>query len=56
LPPQIGARHHALADARWTRDAWKFLASLDPLAGERCCTGRKYPEGGTTKISAIAPG
>jgi hypothetical protein len=32
LPPQSGARHHALADARWTKDAWAFLAGLDPRA------------------------
>jgi len=41
LPQQTGARHHALADARWTRDAWAFLAGLDPGAGERRCLGRK---------------
>jgi hypothetical protein len=27
LPTQVGPKHHALADARWTRDAWTFLAS-----------------------------
>ena len=43
LPRQLGARHHALNDARWTRDAWAFLASLDPAAGERRATGRKDP-------------
>ena len=26
LPPQDSAEHNALNDARWTRDAWKFLA------------------------------
>jgi LysR substrate binding domain len=41
LPPQSGPRHHALFDARWTRDAWVFLARLDPAAGERRATGRK---------------
>jgi 3' exoribonuclease, RNase T-like len=41
LPHQSGARHHALADARWTRDAWKFLADLDPNSGERRPVGRK---------------
>jgi hypothetical protein len=41
LPQQIGARHHALADARWTRDAWAFLAGLNPLAGERRCVDTK---------------
>lgn len=25
LPPQEGTEHHALADARWTREAWEFL-------------------------------
>ena len=44
LPAQRGARHHALADARWTRDAWAFLARLDPDAGERRCLGRKHPD------------
>jgi 3' exoribonuclease, RNase T-like len=41
LPHQVGARHHALADARWTRDAWRFLVSLDPNAGERRPSGGK---------------
>ena len=41
LPHQSGARHHALADARWTRDAWRFLVSLDPTAGERRPLGSK---------------
>jgi hypothetical protein len=44
LPQQQGARHHALLDARWTRDAWAFLARLDPAAGERCAIGRKNPD------------
>ncbi len=44
LPHQTGDRHHALADARWTREAWTFLASLDPLAKERCVEGCKNPE------------
>jgi len=44
LPHQLGARHHALLDARWTRDAWAFLARLDPTAGERWATGRKNPD------------
>jgi hypothetical protein len=43
LPHQLGARHHALADARWTRDAWTFLAGRDRAAGERRSTGRKHP-------------
>jgi hypothetical protein len=28
LPKQTGAEHNALADARWTREAWLFLESL----------------------------
>ena len=35
LPPQVGPVHHALADARWTRDAWLFLKGLDPMGAER---------------------
>jgi hypothetical protein len=35
LPHQAGARHHALADARWTRDVWAFLDQLDPMAATR---------------------
>ena len=44
LPHQMGARHHALLDARWTRDAWAFLAALAPTAGERRATGLKNPD------------
>src|SRR4029077_5873946 len=44
LPHQEGARHHALADARWTKAAWTFLAGLNPAAGERRCVGRKNPD------------
>jgi len=44
LPHQEGARHHALYDARWTRQAWAFLARLAPAAGERRCIGRKNPD------------
>jgi hypothetical protein len=44
LPHQLGVRHHALLDARWTRDAWAFLSRLDPAAGERRATGRKNPD------------
>jgi hypothetical protein len=44
LPRQVSARHHALNDARWTKDAWTFLASLNPAAGERCSTGCKNPD------------
>ncbi|WP_340645440.1 3'-5' exoribonuclease [Phenylobacterium sp.] len=28
LPPQNDSKHHALSDARWTREAWWFLAAL----------------------------
>jgi hypothetical protein len=41
LPEQHGPRHHALYDARWTREAWTFLAGLDPTAGERRAHGSK---------------
>jgi hypothetical protein len=51
LPPQSGARHHALADARWTRQAWNFLAGFDAGAGERRPRGRKNPEQFATKPS-----
>ena len=44
LPPQVGARHHALADARWTRDAWAYLATLHPAGAQRSCEGAKYPD------------
>ncbi len=27
LPKQTTTKHHALADARWTREAWQFLSS-----------------------------
>jgi hypothetical protein len=27
LPEQVGVEHNALADARWTRDAWLWLAT-----------------------------
>jgi hypothetical protein len=43
LPQQFGAQHHALSDARWTRQAWAFLAGLHPAGAERRCLGRKYP-------------
>src|SRR5882757_8415790 len=44
LPHQAGARHHALADARWTKEAWAFLAGLAPTAAERRASGRKHPD------------
>jgi hypothetical protein len=28
LPEQTSAEHHALSDARWTREAWDFLVRL----------------------------
>jgi 3' exoribonuclease, RNase T-like len=51
LPPQHGARHHALADARWTREAWAFLARLAPAAAERRCLGRKHPDRHTAHLA-----
>jgi hypothetical protein len=43
LPHQKGSRHHALADARWTKEAWAFLASLHPAGADRRTTARKNP-------------
>jgi hypothetical protein len=43
LPHQKGNRHHALADARWTREAWEFLARLHPPGAERRPVGEKNP-------------
>ncbi len=40
LPAQEGQRHHALADARWTREAWRFLAGLDRRPGKGAGTPR----------------
>ena len=42
LPHQSGGRHNALADARWTREAWTFLADRDPDGAERCALGGKH--------------
>lgn len=28
LPDQTEAEHHALADAKWTKEAWEFLSNL----------------------------
>jgi hypothetical protein len=44
LPHQKGARQHALNDARWTKEAWAFLARLAPAAAERRCIGRKHSD------------
>jgi hypothetical protein len=35
LPEQIGVRHHTLADAKWTKTAWRFLAGLHQASGKR---------------------
>jgi hypothetical protein len=43
LPHQTGTNHHALADARWTREAWTFLAGIHPTAAERRSFGYKHP-------------
>lgn len=29
LPKQTSTEHHALADARWTKEAWEFLSGLE---------------------------
>ncbi len=41
LPHQKGNRHHALADARWTMEAWAFLAGLHPDGAERRLIARR---------------
>ena len=41
LPHQKGNRHHALLDARWTQEAWTFLAGLHPAGVERRAVGLK---------------
>ena len=46
LPPQLDSSHHALVDARWTREAWAFLAGIEPTVAERQALGRKHPMGG----------
>jgi hypothetical protein len=56
LPHQVGARHHALADARWTRDVWAFLASLDPVASERRALGEKNPNKRVTRSESPIAG
>ena len=33
LPPQDSAEHHALNDARWTKQAWQFLQDYDQQTG-----------------------
>lgn len=43
LPHQAHGRHNALADARWTREAWSFLAGLAPQGAERRCASHKNP-------------
>lgn len=42
LPLQEGPKHHALADARWTRQAWEFLKALDPAGAERRCGAKPF--------------
>ena len=43
LPHQQGTRHNSLADARWTKEAWAFLAALHPAGSERRAHGHKNP-------------
>jgi hypothetical protein len=42
LPRQAAGHHNALADARWTRDCWTFLANRHPPGAERRAHGRKH--------------
>lgn len=32
LPEQTSAEHHALADARWAREAWEYLSAIQNAA------------------------
>ena len=43
LPRQTSTPHHALHDARWTREAWAYLANLHPVGAGRRALGRKNP-------------
>jgi 3' exoribonuclease, RNase T-like len=55
LPHQKESRHHALADARWTKEAWAFLASRHPPGAVRHTTGRKNPgEAGAGPPAALS--
>jgi hypothetical protein len=56
LPHQLGTRHNALADARWTKEAWAFLAGLAPAAAERRATGRKYPDRFSARRASVGRG
>jgi hypothetical protein len=51
--PQTESRHHALADARWTKEAWAFLATLHPAAANRRALGQKNP--GQSRARAPLP-
>ena len=49
LPAQTGPKHHALSDARWTREAWRFLADL-PHHG-RAAPAANFGHSGATSSS-----
>jgi 3' exoribonuclease, RNase T-like len=55
LPHQKAGRHYALADARWTKEAWAFLATLHPLGADRRATGRKNPSQSGTGARPVFP-
>ena len=44
LPRQTTSPHHALNDARWTREDWAFLAGLHPAGANRRAVGHKNPD------------
>jgi len=44
LPHQLGARHHALADARWNAGSVDVPRELHPAGADRRSVGRKYPD------------
>ena len=55
LPHQKGNRHHALLDARWTREAWTFLAGLHPVGAERRAFGPKNPGQFGSRVPGSSP-
>jgi hypothetical protein len=55
-PTQDEGLYHALADARWTKEAWAFLATLHPAGAMRRITGRKnLGQAGAGPPAALSP-
>lgn len=54
LPEQGKDEHHALADARWNRTAWEFLAERNALRAERAeAAMRAYLEAGRAWVAVL---